>query len=87
MAKLMRKKKIDFFIDEAAMNIFNDNIEDIRKECDTYLESIAGYCEDNDVDIEDILPLISPGLKQKIYSEEIERNTLITDDLELDFMM
>lgn len=87
MAKLMRKKKIDFFIDEAAMNIFNDNIEDIRKECDTYLESIAGYCEDNDVDIEDILPLISPGLKQKIYSEEVERNTLITDDLELDFMM
>ena len=87
MAKLMRKKKIDFFIDEAAMNIFNDNIEDIRKECDTYLESIAGYCEDNDVDIEDILPLISPGLKQKIYSEEIERNTLISDDLELDFMM
>lgn len=87
MAKLMRKKKIDFFIDEAAMNIFNDNIEDIRKECDTYLESIAGYCEDNDVDIEDILPLISPGLKQKIYSEEIERNTLIVDNLELDFMM
>lgn len=83
----MRKKKIDFFIDEAAMNIFNDNIEDIRKECDTYLESIAGYCEDNDVDIEDILPLISPGLKQKIYSEEIERNTLIIDNLELDFMM
>jgi hypothetical protein len=83
----MRKKKIDFFIDEAAMNIFNDNIEDIRKECDTYLESIAGYCEDNDVDIEDILPLISPGLKQKIYSEEIERNTLIVDNLELDFMM
>ena len=87
MTKLIRKKKIDFFIDEAAMNIFNDNIEDIRKECDTYLESIAGYCEDNDVDIEDILPLISPGLKQKIYSEEIERNTLIDDDLELDFMM
>lgn len=83
----MRKKKIDFFIDEAAMNIFNDNIEDIRKECDTYLESIAGYCEDNDVDIEDILPLISPGLKQKIYSEEIERNTLIVDNLELDYMM
>lgn len=83
----MRKKKIDFFIDEAAMNIFNNNIEDIRKECDTYLESIAGYCEDNDVDIEDILPLISPGLKQKIYSEEIERNTLIADNLELDFMM
>lgn len=83
----MRKKKIDFFIDEAAMNIFNDNIEDIRKECDTYLESIAGYCEDNDVDIEDILPLISPGLKQKIYSEEIERNTLIVNNLELDFMM
>lgn len=83
----MRKKKIDFFIDEAAMNIFNDNIEDIRKECDTYLESIAGYCEDNDVDIEDILPLISPGLKQKIYSEEIERNTLIIDNLELDFML
>ena len=83
----MRKKKIDFFIDEAAMNIFNNNIEDIRKECDTYLESIAGYCEDNDVDIEDILPLISPGLKQKIYSEEIERNTLIVDNLELDFMM
>lgn len=83
----MRKKKIDFFIDEAAMNIFNNNIEDIRKECDTYLESIAGYCEDNDVDIEDILPLISPGLKQKIYSEEIERNTLIVNNLELDFMM
>lgn len=83
----MRKKKIDFFIDEAAMNIFNNNIEDIRKECDTYLEAIAGYCEDNDVDIEDILPLISPGLKQKIYSEEVERNTLITDDLELDIMM
>ena len=87
MAKLMRKKKIDFFIDEAAMNIFNNNIEDIHKECDTYLESIASYCEDNDVDIEDILPLISPGLKQKIYSEEIERNTLIVDNLELDFMM
>lgn len=87
MSKLMRKKKIDFFIDEAAMNIFNNNIEDIRKECDTYLESITSYCEDNDVDIEDILPLISPGMRQKIYVEEIERNTLVDNDLELDFML
>lgn len=83
MSKLMRKKKIDFVLDEEAMNIFNTKIENIRIQCDTYLESIASYCEDKDVEIEDILPLISPGMKLKIYDEELARRTIIEDDLEL----
>ena len=79
MAKLSRKKKIDFDLDESVMNIFNTKIEDIRKETDTYTEAITSYCEDKDIDVIDVLPLISNGLKEKIREEEIKRKNIIVD--------
>lgn len=75
----MRKKKIDFDLDESVMNIFNSKIEEIRKDSDTYTEAIVSYCEEHDVEIEDILPLISNGLKEKMHSEEISRKNIVED--------
>lgn len=73
----MRKKKIDFDLDESAMNVFNNRIEEIRKESDTYTEAIISYCEDSEVEIEDIIPLISNGLKEKMRLEELSRKNIV----------
>lgn len=73
----MRKKKIDFDLDASAMNIFNTEIEKIYKECETYMEAIVSYCEDKDIEVEEVLPLISAGLKDKIYVQELERKNII----------
>lgn len=79
MAKLTRKKKIDFDLDESAMNIFNTKIEDIRMHTETYTEAIVSYCEDKDIEVTDVLPLISNGLKEKMRIEEIKRKNLTVD--------
>lgn len=79
MNKLMRKRKIDFEIDETSMNLFYNNIEEIRKHNDTYIESITEYCKQHDIDVIDVLPLISLGLKQKIAVEELKLGNLIED--------
>lgn len=75
----MRKRKIDFEIDETSMNLFYNNIEEIRKHNDTYIESITEYCKQHDIDVIDVLPLISLGLKQKIAAEESKLGNLIED--------
>lgn len=75
----MRKRKIDFEIDETSMNLFYNNIEEIRKHNDTYIESITEYCRQHDIDVIDVLPLISLGLKQKIAAEESKLGNLIED--------
>lgn len=75
----MRKRKIDFEIDETSMNLFYNNIEEIRKHNDTYIESITEYCTQHDIDVIDVLPLISLGLKQKIAAEELKLGNLIED--------
>lgn len=75
----MRKRKIDFEIDETSMNLFYNNIEEIRKHNDTYIESITEYCKQHDIDVIDVLPLISSGLKQKIAAEESKLGNLIED--------
>jgi len=32
----------------------------------TYIDAVLSYCEDNDLDVEEILPLISRPLKERI---------------------
>lgn len=78
--KLSRKKKIDFDIDESAMNVFNNKIEDIRKVTDTYTEAIVSYCEDLDIDIDEVIPLISPGMKEKMKIEETALRNISSDN-------
>ena len=82
----MRKKKIDFDLDASAMNVFNTKIEEIYEECETYMEAVVSYCEDLDIDIEEVLPLISNGLKEKMYVQELKRRNIIeaANDLILD---
>lgn len=75
-----RKKKIEFELNETSMNIFNVRIEELRKDCDTYSEAIIAYCETVDCDIEDVLPLISNGLKSKMYAESIKLGTIIDNE-------
>lgn len=75
-----RKKRIDFDLDETSMAIFNNRIEILREDCESYAEAVAAYCESIDCEIEDVLPLISNGLKEKMYNEGIERRTIIDDE-------
>ena len=79
----MRKKKIDFDLDASAMNVFNTKIEEIYEECETYMEAVASYCEERDIDIEDVLPLISAGLKEKMYVQELKRRNIVESDSDI----
>ena len=41
-----------------------------------YIDYIVQYCEKNNIDIESIVPLISPNLKQKMEEEAISMNII-----------
>lgn len=44
----------------------------------TWLETITDYCDENGLEVEDIVSLISPWLKSQIKQESVERNLLKT---------
>lgn len=51
-------------------NDFSLNIEQLKVENGTsYMETIIDYCENNHIDVEDIVSLISKPLKEKLSEE------------------
>ncbi len=57
---------------EQQISDFHHKIEENRKYNDSYIQTIVEYCEENDLEIEEIIPLISSTLKQKISEERSE---------------
>lgn len=49
-------------------NIILDKVKTQKLE---YIDAIVSYCEDHELEIETVLPLISPALKMKIEEEAI----------------
>jgi len=45
----------------------------------TWTEVITEYCEDNSIDMEDIIDLISPMLKNKLWIEANSLNNIISE--------
>jgi cell division GTPase FtsZ len=81
---MARKKRIDFnSINLQAMESFQDEIETIRKGSDSYIDAIIQYCSQNNLDVDDVLSVISENLTDKIRIEEIA-NRSIKDDTVLD---
>ena len=81
---MARKKRIDFnSINLQAMESFQDEIETIRNGSDSYIDAIIQYCSQNNLDVDDVLSVISENLTDKIRMEEIA-NRSIKDDTVLD---
>lgn len=64
---------------EEAMARFQIEIEEIRKNVDSYTEAIAGYCEEHGADVEDIINLISASLIEKIKKEAVQLRQIKVD--------
>ena len=64
------------------MNLMNSKkfgllIEDIvKKKKITYMDAVIKYCEDNDIDLSSVGPLVNKSLKEKI-KEEAEKLNLV----------
>ena len=41
-----------------------------------YIDAIVSYCEEQELDIDSVVPLISPSLKQKMEEEAITMNLI-----------
>ena len=52
---------------------FAKKIVDICEEFSlNYIEAVLHYCEENDIDVEDIVKLINPNMKERIKGSAIE---------------
>jgi KaiC/GvpD/RAD55 family RecA-like ATPase len=62
------------------MNLMNSKkfgllIEDIvKKKKITYMDAVIKYCEDNDIDLSSVGPLVNKSLKEKIKEEAQKLN-------------
>lgn len=76
-----RKKNLDFsaVTDNVTLTIHNA-ITARREKSDSWLDAVSTYCEDNEVDIEDMVGLLSDSIKDKLYKEGIENRTLIATE-------
>jgi fumarylacetoacetate (FAA) hydrolase family protein len=72
-------KTIDELIDENFMdkNKFSMTIENIVKDSNrtiNYIDAIVDYCEIKDIEVESIVKLIAPSLKEKLKAEATRLN-------------
>jgi len=72
-------KDIDELIDENFMdkNKFSMTIETIVKDSNrtiNYIDAIVDFCESKDIEIETVVKLIAPSLKEKIKAEATRLN-------------
>jgi len=44
------------------------------------LESIAVFCEEREIDVYDVLPLLNDSIKEKIKQEQLSLGTIKEDD-------
>lgn len=69
---------------EDKMFQFQHTIETYRPQVDSYLEAIVSYCEDKGIDESEIVHLISPSLKQKIYKESKTAGLIVDNTREIE---
>ena len=56
-------------LNEEILVKFHQDIDALRAQFDSYLETIASYCEHHGLDEEDIAAMVGPALKSKIAAE------------------
>lgn len=72
------KRMITFSeVNLSSMKDFYDEIMDLKTEDISTVEAIVHYCEQKNIDIEDIISIIPDSLKAQIESEEIESGNVI----------
>lgn len=74
-----KNKDINELIDENFMdkNKFSMTIENIVKDSNrtlNYIDAIVDFCETKDIEIESVVKLIAPSLKEKIKAEATRLN-------------
>lgn len=76
-----RKKNLDFSIvnDDTTLRIHQDIVE-LHKRTDSWVEAVTTYCEDQVIDIEDIVDHLSSAIKANLYDEAIINKTIVDDE-------
>lgn len=82
---MKRKKNLDFSIvnDDTILHIHQDIVE-IHKQTDSWVEAVTAYCEAQVIDIEDIISHLSSAIKDNLYAEGIDNRTLVNNEPSLD---
>lgn len=72
------KRRITFSeVNLSSMKDFYDEIMELKTEDVSTIEAIVHYCEQKNLDIEDVVPIIPDSLKAIIESEEIKTGNVI----------
>ena len=77
----MKKRFISTISNEYLVSEFQHNIETMRKDYESYIETIVAYCDENSLDVDEVIHLISVPLSQKIKDEYQTKS----DDITLPF--
>lgn len=61
---------------------FQNKIIERKSDNMSWAETISEYCEDNTLDYEDVVKLISPWLKSHLWDEAVKTNSVIVSKSE-----
>lgn len=67
---------------EERILIFYNKILERKVDGITWIETITEYCDDNGIEYEDIVKLIPPTLKTKIWEESVKNHTVFCEKKE-----
>lgn len=61
---------------EEKMLMMMEDVEFLRQSGLTWVESVIQYCEDCGIEVEDVIPMISPTLMTKLHDEGVTLKTI-----------
>lgn len=62
------------YSNEEKMSSLQKELESIRQHTETWLEAIVDYCQQYDLEETDVVPYLSPVIKERITEESRKRN-------------
>lgn len=69
------------FTREEIMSSLQQKVEDLYKNCDTWLEAVAEYCQEYDLEETEVIPYLSPVLLERLRSESVGLKRIKTENI------
>jgi hypothetical protein len=63
-------------IEQRMLNLVAD-VDFLHETGLTYVESVVQYCEDEQIEVEDIIPMLPPALITKLHHEGVKNKTIV----------
>ena len=69
------------FSKEEIMSSLQHKVEELYKNCDTWLEAVVEYCQEYDLEETEIAPYLSPVLLERLRSESVNLKRIKSENI------